>query len=143
MDFMDMLDEAEPGRGNPKVGKLADKAKRDFDSSMDNDLNIAEALASIFDMVREVNTLADRDGLGKADAKKIKALMLGFDAVLGVLEAGKKSISSKVEKLIREREAARKGKDFKRSDEIRARLGEMGVILEDTPVGVKWKLRGR
>ncbi|MBN2330277.1 MAG: cysteine--tRNA ligase [Candidatus Aenigmarchaeota archaeon] len=141
LDFMDMLDGAKGGKSDPRIKKLVSKAKRDFESSMDNDLNIAEALAAVFDLVKEVNRIAEKGGLGRADAKAVKGLMLGFDKVLGVLHAGKKGISAQVERLISQREAARKKKDFGKSDEIRSKLAELGVILEDTPGGVKWKLR--
>lgn len=140
LDFMDMLDEP---RGQEFAGmkKIAEKARKDFGAAMDDDLNIAEALAAVFNLVREVNVLSGKGKLGKKGAKIVKDLMLKFDTVLGVLEMEKKDISAEIESLIIERENARKKKDWKRADKIRDKLKDMGVILEDSPTGVKWKLR--
>lgn len=140
LDFMDML-ESPKGEEFAGIRKVADRARKGFDSAMDDDLNIAEALAAVFNLVREVNTLAENGKLGKKGASEIKKLMLDFDKVLGVLGREKKDIGKEVEKLIQEREEARKAKDWVKSDKIRDRLKDMGVILEDSPAGVKWKLR--
>jgi len=142
LDFMDMLDNAGGGKNSPEIKNMMNKTKTDFEKAMDDDLNISAALAVIFDFVRDVNKLAEKGSLGKAGAAKIKNIMLDFDRVLGILETGKKDISTQVERLIQEREGARKRKDFRKSDEIRAKLAGMGVILEDTAEGVRWKVRG-
>ncbi|MCK4714671.1 MAG: cysteine--tRNA ligase, partial [Candidatus Aenigmarchaeota archaeon] len=93
-------------------------------------------------LVKEVNVLSGKGKLGEKGAKIVKDLMLKFDTVLGVLEMEKRDISAEIESLILERENARKKKDWKRADKIRDKLKGMGVILEDSPTGVKWKLRG-
>ncbi len=142
LDFMDMLGSAKGGKGSPAVRGMVARAKRGFESAMDNDLNMPEALAAVFDLVKDVNTLAGKGKLGRTGAAMVKDAMLGFDKVLGVMRTGKRDISKEVERLIREREDARKARDFKRSDEIRAKLAKMGVILEDTQSGVRWKMRG-
>ena len=67
--------------------------------------------------------------------------MSDFDKVLGVLEHEKKDIGKGVEKLIADREAARAAKDWKKADEIRDKINSMGIILEDSKNGVKWKIR--
>jgi cysteinyl-tRNA synthetase len=141
LDFMDMLENVKAGKSNPDIRKKVDKTRKKFEKAMDNDLNISGALAAIFDFVKDVNKLADQGKLSMKDASLVKKLMLGFDGVLGVLEAEKVDIGKDVEKLINEREEARRKRDFKKSDRIRARLREMGVILEDTPSGIKWKMR--
>jgi cysteinyl-tRNA synthetase len=142
LDFMDMLDNAGGGKDSPEIKNMMNKTKADFEKAMDDDLNISAALAAIFDFVRDVNKLAEKGSLGKAGAQEMKSLMLDFDKVLGILETGKKDISTQVERLIQEREEARKRKDFRKSDEIRAKLAGMGVVLEDTAEGVRWKVRG-
>ena len=142
LDFMDMLDNAGGGKDSPEIKNMMNKTKADFEKAMDDDLNISAALAAIFDFVRDVNKLAEKGSLGKAGAQEMKSLMLDFDKVLGILETGKKDISMQVERLIQEREEARKRKDFRKSDEIRAKLAGMGVVLEDTAEGVRWKVRG-
>jgi cysteinyl-tRNA synthetase len=99
--------------------------------------------------VRKINVLSEKGKLGAEGAKKVRNDMLKMDSVLGLLEGpagnGKKKdikdLGKEVEKLIREREDARKAKDFAKSDRIRDKLKGMGVVLEDSPTGVRWKLR--
>ena len=141
LDFMDMLDDVRGEKISPEIKKKVENTKEKFENALDNDLNMPVALAAIFDFVKEMNTINERGGLGKKDAVIINEMMLGFDETLGILEVGKKDINKGIEKLIKEREDARKDKDFKKSDQIRARLREMGVILEDTPEGVRRKIR--
>jgi cysteinyl-tRNA synthetase len=107
---------------------------------MDDDLNTAEALAAIHDFVRETNT-AMATGAIKADDK---AALLNavdrFDSVFGIFgEVKKEMLDSEIQALIDERQAARKAKNFARSDEIRNQLTELGIILEDTKDGVRWR----
>jgi cysteinyl-tRNA synthetase len=144
LDFIDMLDDIKGGKSNPAVEKRVNDTKSGFEKAMDNDLNTPEALAAVFDLVKDVNKLSEKGKVGKKDAAMVKKIMLGFDEVLGILKTGKRGtadLSEEIEKLIKEREEARLKHDFKKSDKIRAKLKGMGVILEDTPSGVKWKIR--
>ncbi len=140
LDFMDMLEEPD-GKEFAGMKKAVDRARKGFESAMDDDLNVAEALAAVFNLVREVNVMSEKGKLGKKGAKMVKELMLKFDGVLGILDVERKDLSAEIESLIIERERARKAKDWKSSDKIRDRLKEMGVVLEDSPTGVKWKMR--
>ena len=116
------------------------KTKKEFDKSMDDDLNISGALASIFEFAKEINNLMMECRIGKNNAGEITALMNDFDKILGILEKKGKKIPSEIKKLIDEREMARKEKDFARADEIREDLKTKGVILEDTKEGVRFKI---
>ena len=114
------------------------KYKEQFIEAMDDDLNTADALGALFMMVRDINkTVAD-----KAGKVALEACLNGFNElcdVLGLLYNKKDdSLDAEVEDLIAQRTAARKAKDFKKADEIRDKLNEMGIILEDTREGVKW-----
>ena len=102
---------------------------------MDDDLNISEALAVIFDFIRDVN----KEKISKNDAKKIKEVMFDFDKVLGILEEHKTDIPKEIEQLIKKREDARKSRDFSTADKIRDQLSKKGIVLEDTADGVVWK----
>jgi cysteinyl-tRNA synthetase len=116
--------------------------QKDFSEAMDDDLNITVALAALFDFVRETNNLLNSNLLSKEEAIKVYKLMLGFDKVLGVIGEIKKEekLPKEAEELIRKREDARKAKDWKAADKIREQLKAMGIIIEDTAQGVKWKI---
>ena len=106
----------------------------EFEDAINDDLNIPKALGVAWNMVRYPEK-----------SKDIYELLLKMDSVfgLGIEDAGKKDaepeLDSEIEQLIEERQQARKEKNWKRADEIRDRLKEMGIELQDTPQGVKWK----
>jgi cysteinyl-tRNA synthetase len=130
-----------PGK-NEAIEQRTAAALEQFDSSLDDDLNTAEALAAIFEYVRDTNSAMDAGQFLIGNVEQTSALFARFDSIFDVLtpSAGAGSISDdEVEKLIAERNAARKAKNFKRSDEIRNELTERGIILEDTKDGVRWK----
>lgn len=109
-----------------------------FEEAMDDDFNTADAISAIFELVRLSNTTID--GASRGYAKELLDTIERLCDILGIITKRKEvSLDSKVEELISERQAARKAKDFKRADEIRDELTSMGIILEDTREGVKWK----
>ncbi len=142
-DFIDRLDGVKKPRGGENIEELLEKTRKDFENAMDDDLDTGKALAAVFNLVREVNTLINRHGLDKAGAEKVENLMTDIDEVLGVISGlqrgGEVKLSEEIEELIKKREKARKAGDWKTADTIRDRLREVGIILEDTPKGVKWK----
>ncbi|MFP3984928.1 MAG: cysteine--tRNA ligase [Candidatus Bathyarchaeia archaeon] len=149
-DFMYRLEGVKnPSKTTSGTGleELVEKTKRDFEDAMDDDLDVGRALAAVFGLVREVNTLIDQQKLDKADAEKVRNLITNFDKVLGVLDSfwkGKEEeLPGEIEELIRQREEARKAKNWKTADAIRDELQKMDIILEDTPEGIKWKKRNR
>ena len=135
-DFMLKLDEAK-GEHNKEISKIIDKTKKDFEKAMDNDLDISKALGVVFDFVRIINKLE----ISKGDAQKVKSLILDFDKVfcLGLGKVKQEKLSEGLMKLIKQREEARKNKDYKTADKLRTVLRIKGIILEDTPKGVRWK----
>ena len=115
-----------------------DKYKEDFISSMEDDLNTADAIAAIFDLIKYANT-----NLNEESSKELVEYTLNnfveLCNVLGIVYKTDEILEEEIIKLIEERTEARKNKDFKKSDEIRDLLKEKGIILEDTQEGVKWK----
>lgn len=127
---------------NADIVKLVEKAVSDFEKGMDDDLNTAEALAAVHNLVREINTALAADQLRADDKTRVLDAVEKFDSVLGIF--GKEEIAmldAEIESLIEERQEARRNRNFARSDEIRDLLAEKGIILEDTKDGVRWKRR--
>ena len=115
------------------------KRREQFIAAMDDDLNTADAISAVFDLAKDIN-LALREEHTAEFVKRAASLFDELTGVLGLLYNRREnnSLDVEVEQLIEERQAARKAKDFKRADEIRDRLKEMGIQLKDTPQGVKW-----
>jgi cysteinyl-tRNA synthetase len=121
-----------------EVPAFVETAKNDFITAMEDDLNTADALASIFTLVREINTVI-ANGAGKTTLEACADMFDQLTGVLGIVYNRKTEVlDSEIEELIAKRTEARKNKDFKTADAIRDQLKEMGIILEDTPQGVKW-----
>jgi cysteinyl-tRNA synthetase len=143
-----------PEGTSPEMASRVAKALEDFDRGLADDLNTAQALAAIFDLVRDVNTAVDRGEFRQGDAAPVLAALDSFDAIFAVLRdddaeklralglaADSAALSdAEIEALVAERQAARKRRDFATSDRIRDQLAERGVILEDSrDGGVRWK----
>ncbi len=128
--------------------KLVDEAKKfraDFEESMDDDLNTADAVTAIFEFVKFAN-INVTDSSSKEFAEKIKSEINLLGEVLGLnFEQDTKNENNedakKIEELIAKRQDARKAKDFGAADKIRNELQEMGVVLEDTSQGVRWSYK--
>lgn len=106
---------------------------------MDDDFNTADAVAAVFDLVKYINTTANADS-SKEYLKNLFDLLVKLTDVLGLIVDKKEDIlDEEIEKLIEERQAARKAKDFARADAIRDELLAKGIILKDTREGVQWK----
>jgi cysteinyl-tRNA synthetase len=145
INFMYRLMDADGTGCGPKIRELMSDVQRCFEEAMDDDLNISVALAALFDFVREVNKLLDDNVLSKEEAEEVYELMIKIDKVLGVTGEikRKEKLPKEAEELIRKREEARKAKDWEAADKIREQLRRMGIIIEDTPQGVKWKTANR
>jgi cysteinyl-tRNA synthetase len=112
-----------------------------FAKALSDDLNVSEALACLFDMIRHINGLYDKGELSPEDVQATQELLQKMDEVLGIMDfqKQKETIPADVQMLVAERSQVRKEKNWKRSDEIRAELHQKGYVVEDTPDGVRVK----
>lgn len=131
--LLEICEEKEDG----DISKLVE-LKNEFLNCMDDDLNTSDAISKIFELIRYTNTFDEN-----TDLKVVRGafkLLSDFASILGLLyKEEDDNLDEKVEKLIEERQQARKDKDFKRADEIRDILKEMNIELKDTRNGVVWK----
>lgn len=123
-----------------KILENFDVYRSKFTEAMDDDLNTANALSVLFDFAKEINITVSDASYTKEFYQKLKEKFVSLCRVLGLLyNQGKSSIDEEIESLIAQRQAARKEKNFQKADQIRDQLKDMGIMLEDTPTGVKWK----
>lgn len=126
-----------------EVNELVSKAKQSFKDAVGDDLNISEAMASVFGLMHDANKLLEAGKLSKVDSAAILGQFKDFDKVLGVFEpekaAGENDIPAEILEFAEKRQAARKAKDFKTADLMRDELKSRGWILEDTPKGPRLK----
>ena len=114
-----------------------DQYKEAFEKAMDDDLNTADGISAVFELVTAINT-AVKDGATKAFATASKEYLLKLTTVLGLLQQeADNDVDDEIQKLVDERQEARKNKNFARADEIRDLLKERGITLKDTPQGVQ------
>jgi len=140
-DFKKRLTELKPEAGSsPAVAELIEGSRRRFEEALDDDLNTAEALAAIHDFARETNVAMKEKSIKADDQKALLALVDRFDSVFNVFgEAREELLDSEIQALIDERQAARAAKNFARADEIRDQLTSMGIVIEDTQDGLRWR----
>jgi cysteinyl-tRNA synthetase len=162
-DFKSRIEMAKsPAGRNEKIQELAARTRQEMRAGLEDDLNTARALAAVFDMVREANTAADRGELCQEDKAPLLEALAQFDEIFAVLidddaekmdrlhewdgakpgeskQAAGRIADDEVNRLIEERNAAKKARDFARADTIRHQLTEAGIIVEDTKEGIRWK----
>jgi cysteinyl-tRNA synthetase len=113
-----------------------------FNASLDDDLNSAEALAAMFEYIRETNSSMDAGEFKTGNLDGARKLFQQFDSIFDVLKPSVTEggiTEAEIDALIADRNQARKSKNFGRSDQIRAELLERGIVIEDTKEGVRWK----
>ncbi len=141
-DFARRLEEL-PGDGepDPALTERSARARREFEAALDDDLNTSRALGVVFEWVRDLNRALDEGRGSGADRPVLERVLAAFDAVYAVLtpDPAELRVDAGVEALIAEREAARRERDWARADALRDRLAALGIVLEDTPAGPRWK----
>lgn len=127
------------GEVDKAVADEMDAFVKKYEAAMDDDLNTGDAISVIFELVKYANVNVTEEST-KATVELVLNTVTKLCDILGIITEKKKEIlDSDIEALIEERQSARKAKNFARADEIRDQLSDMGIILEDTREGVKWK----
>ena len=130
------IPEAHAGEISQEAKEMFGKRRNQFIESMDDDLNTADALASIFELVREINIMIKADNTTSDELKEAAKVFDELTNVLGIVyNRGRDEIPEDVLNLVEERKAARKNKDFALADRLRDQITEMGYVLEETRQG--------
>ncbi len=144
-DFLARLDAVTAPGTHGEVAARVAEGRDAFAEAMQADLNTSGALGAMFELVRALNAAIDAGDVGAGDVPGIREAFDLFDRVLGVLSLRRAEDEKppvpveEIERLIEERHAARRGRDFARADAIRNDLADRGVLLEDNPAGTRWK----
>lgn len=127
---------------DPSLDEALEVARGEFRAAMDDDLNVSGALGALFELVRDLNRRADARTLSTDDARRAAAALRDFDRVLAILDEPH-ALPEGAQRLLDERVAARASRDFAASDRLREDLAVMGVMVEDTRDGQRWRAVGR
>jgi cysteinyl-tRNA synthetase len=144
-DFLARLDTVKAGEGHVDVLAALTMARTEFNAALEADLNTSAGLAVMFDLVRTLNTAIDDGRLSEADAAGVRDAFAHFDRVIGVIalrhdeDARPPVDPAEIDRLIEDRHAARRRRDFAAADRIRDDLAARGIILEDGAGGTRWK----
>jgi cysteinyl-tRNA synthetase len=139
-DFADRVQRLEPATvdDEPLISRIAE-VRVAYREALDDDLNLPQGVGHVFELVREANAAMDDLRVGEHGRRALLELVEEVDRHLDVLGGEEPGLAEEVERLIAEREAARKAKDFIRADLIREELRERGIALEDSRDGVRWR----
>ena len=129
----------EDGPDDLTLAEALATARDGFGAALDDDLNVSAGLAAVFDLVRELNRRIEGRSMSTADSARALALLRDLDGVLGVLSDGASEVDAEVETLLEARASARSARDFAASDRLRVELAGLGITVEDTRDGQRWR----
>lgn len=140
-DFIYRLQNLSVDGDSGKVQPILDKALTSFTAALTDDINISAALATIFDMIREINMLIDNGHITTKEAAAVVSLMQKFNNVLGVISFKNESddIPAELVEALKQRQQVRKDKNWSEADRLRDFILEKGYLIEDTPTGARLK----
>jgi cysteinyl-tRNA synthetase len=127
--------------GFTETDQLIYDLKRDFMAALDDDLNVAGALAALFNFIGKVNSPLTEGIITQSDARKIMAALENINEVLGIMDFEVQVAQREINELINKRNAARSARNWEEADSYRAQLSELGVDVLDTPQGVIWRFK--
>jgi cysteinyl-tRNA synthetase len=144
-DFVQRLDRVSSGGAHQEIAAKVDAASAEFRDALLHDLNTAGALGTVFELVRALNSAIDAGEVGAGDVPKVKAAFETVDKVLGVISLRQQEDQhpalpvAEIESRVTARQAARRSRNFAEGDRIRDELLALGIVLEDSPQGTRWK----
>src|SRR6195256_5601745 len=139
-EFADRVRRTAPGdAADDGLVRRIDEVRSEYREALDDDLNLPQGVGLVFELVREANAALDAGRVGKRGRAALAQLIEDFDSHLDVVRADEPGLAEEVERVIAEREAARKARNFARADEIREELRQKGIALEDSKDGVRWR----
>jgi cysteinyl-tRNA synthetase len=140
--FVDKLRACQNGPVTEEINQRIYDLKQQFVSAMDDDLNIAHALAALFRFIHAVNRIMDSQGLAPSDEKKVGGILSRLNSMLMIMDLEEPESSQKIEHLLQERAAARQKKEWSKADHIRNQLKKLGVEVLDTGESTTWRRVG-
>ena len=142
-ELMRRLEEYSPRREEPtELSRFTSEAKERFAAAMGDDLDTPRALAVVFRVLREANRALGSGSASAADVAELRSFFSDFNSVFGVVREVQEELPEELMRMIREREEARKRRDYATADRLREELLRRGVVVEDTPEGTRWRVRG-
>jgi cysteinyl-tRNA synthetase len=139
-EFADRVMRTAPGNTEDEdLLRRIGEVRSAYREALDDDLNLPQGIGLVFELVREANAALDAGRVGERGRQGLLQLIDDFDAHLDVVRADEPGLADEVERLIADREAARKARDFGKADGIRDELRQKGIALEDSKDGVRWR----
>ncbi|MDL1969662.1 MAG: cysteine--tRNA ligase [Candidatus Desulfofervidaceae bacterium] len=139
--FIFALNAISSGPALKALPEMIEILEQRFTKALDDDLNVSGALAAIFSFIRKLNPLLWQQGISEADKRQILDILKRIDTVLNIMDFREEKIDPEVFNIIKQREEARKMKDWARADALRAELSAKGIEVIDTPQGTIWRLK--
>ena len=137
-EFIRKLKNSKEAETDEALTNVALKTREKFNQAMDDDLNMSEALAALFDFVRDANKLIE-NGVSKSNSEEILEMLRDMDEVLGIMDFSEEELAPELLSLIEKREELRRQKNFEEADKIREELKSKGILLDDSETGASWK----
>ena len=139
-EFAERVQRMRPAEGeDAELLRRVGEVRAAYREALDDDLNLPQGIGHLFELIREANAALDETRVGEKGRQALLDLIHEVDGHLDVMGGGEPGLAEEVERLIAEREEARKAKDFARADRIREELRQRGIALEDSRDGVRWR----
>jgi cysteinyl-tRNA synthetase len=138
-EFVARVKSSSPGSGLAEMEQYIYDLRQNFRDSLDDDLNVAGALAALFEFIRTINQVLDNNQLSRAELDQTLEVLVQINEVLGVMNFDQATLEAECRDLLAQRNAARRARDWAEADRLREELLQRGIKVVDTPVGTRWQ----